>query len=57
MHYIILPERSFMEVICMEDILGKINKVLTNTRLILGIAFVIVLIIFIIVGFSQVLGM
>lgn len=57
MHYIILPERFFMEVICMEDILEKINKVLTNTRLILGIVFVIVLIIFIIVGFSQVLGM
>ena len=57
MHYIILPERSFMEVISMEDILEKINKVLTNTRLILGIVFVIVLIIFIIVGFSQVLGM
>lgn len=57
MHYIILPERSFMEVISMEDILEKINKVLTNTRLILGIVFVIVLIIFILVGFSQVLGM
>ena len=41
----------------MEDILEKINKVLTNTRLILGIVFVIVLIIFIIVGFSQILGM
>ena len=57
MHYIILPEKSFMEVISMEDILEKINKVLTNTRLILGIVFVIVLIIFILVGFSQVLGM
>ena len=55
--YNFIVNNSITEAICMEELLEKLNRILTNTRLILGIVFVIVLIIFIIIGFSQLLGM